>query len=474
MAKRFITGLRIIKPQLDYVTLQVEDNQHNIYAADRQVINIDDAAWEDVDAIAGSVKEQFGEFHGAVSLGIPLSNLLLHTVRLPTVDMDELSNMVELQIDKFSPFAEDKRAWSYEILKTGSKESWVLIATMHKAKLEFLGDVCRRAGLPLARIDIDAMGWWHLLKLHNVIISEHRQIIIIREETSAIIFGIENSLPLMFKNLNYNRNLSGENNISETMQELNSLVLSMNMEYGEKSISRIDCWTAEAEDSNFVKYFKTEYPDNHRYNSLSDLPGVCEGLALRMIKPPFTPITKHNYSGKNNVIDLFPVQWRVELAAFSFKRNLMIIMLSIMLVWIVGMGLFLGFYNYKQKQISDLKQNAQTLEKPAKKVKNLRKQVVSYTHYLDRTHSALECLREITLALPDEIEITSFQFSKADHILLQGETLSVNSVYMFKETLDKSDLFDSVELGSIQPVKRKNKTIQTFQMNIILPGREVK
>jgi len=39
---------------------------------------------------------------------------------------------------------------------------------------------------------------------------------------------------------------------------------------------------------------------------------------------------------------------------------------------------------------------------------------------------------------------------------------------IFKKSLDKSSLFKSIEMGSTQPSKRKNLTVQTFQMNVHL------
>ena len=38
-------------------------------------------------------------------------------------------------------------------------------------------------------------------------------------------------------------------------------------------------------------------------------------------------------------------------------------------------------------------------------------------------------------------------------------------IYDFKKSLDKSPLFKSIEMSSTQPSKRKDLTVQTFQMN---------
>ena len=83
---------------------------------------------------------------------------------------------------------------------------------------------------------------------------------------------------------------------------------------------------------------------------------------------------------------------------------------------------------------------------------------------------ALECLREISLALPGDVLLTAVQFKKGRTVSLRGESRDVEPVYDFKQALDRSALFQGVEMGSIQPSKRKDLTVQTFQMTLQLKG----
>ena len=105
------------------------------------------------------------------------------------------------------------------------------------------------------------------------------------------------------------------------------------------------------------------------------------------------------------------------------------------------------------------------LQKPADDVRRLQRQIYSFETYLDRQRSALECLREISAVLPKDVDLTSFQFKKGKTISFRGEARDVEPIYDFKKSLDKSPLFKSIEMGSTQPSKRKDLTVQTFQMN---------
>ena len=98
----------------------------------------------------------------------------------------------------------------------------------------------------------------------------------------------------------------------------------------------------------------------------------------------------------------------------------------------------------------------------------MQNQVRSFEQYLDRSNSALECLREISQYLPKDVLLTSFQFKKGKSVGIRGEALAVNAIYDYKQALDKSRMFARVEMGSIQPGKRKTTSVHTFQMTLQL------
>ena len=189
-----------------------------------------------------------------------------------------------------------------------------------------------------------------------------------------------------------------------------------------------------------------------------------------MLNPAFSVKKARGKSqGLEAVIDLFPVQWRMAAASARIKRQLIAAMAVVVGAWFIGMIILLGGYHPAQRHLGKLEASMKLLQKPADEIRLLQRQVKSFEQYLDRKCSALECLREVSHLLPDNVELKSFQFKKAHNVIFRGEALSVDPIYDFKQALDKSALFKGIDMGSIQPSKRKDKTVQAFQMIARIP-----
>ena len=244
----------------------------------------------------------------------------------------------------------------------------------------------------------------------------------------------------------------------------------MDLEHGAQPLTRIDFWYRDADHEKITVRLQTEFVQDVHVLSLDTLPLVSEGLARRMLNPAFSVKKAMEKSqGLGAVIDLFPVQWRMAAASARIKRQLIAAMAVVVGAWFIGMIILLGGYHLEQRHLRKIEKRMTLLQEPTDKIRLLQRQVKSFEQYLDRERSALECLREVSHLLPDSVELKSFQFRKAHNVILRGEALSVDPIYDFKQALDKSALFKGIDMGSIQPSKRKNKTVQTFQMIMRIP-----
>ena len=61
------------------------------------------------------------------------------------------------------------------------------------------------------------------------------------------------------------------------------------------------------------------------------------------------------------------------------------------------------------------------LEQSAAKIASLTNKIASLTQYGNRSHSALECLREISALLPQGVDLSSFSYKKGASLSLRGE-----------------------------------------------------
>ena len=64
---------------------------------------------------------------------------LLRVAELPAVDPDELKGMVDLQVDKVSPFPPDSTVTSFEVVQQSETASGVLMAALDRKTADSIG-----------------------------------------------------------------------------------------------------------------------------------------------------------------------------------------------------------------------------------------------------------------------------------------------------------------------------------------------
>ena len=69
-------------------------------------------------------------------LGLPVSAVLAQRLRLPTVDPQEVPEMVRIQIEKALPYSSDEVTSDYEIIERGESESVVSAVAVHNGRLD--------------------------------------------------------------------------------------------------------------------------------------------------------------------------------------------------------------------------------------------------------------------------------------------------------------------------------------------------
>ena len=470
MAKRFITGLRMWNKTLEWTTLREDKDGVEVLRSNQVVLEADDAVLADPKSLSSVIRRQCPELTGPVTFGIASDKLLMRVVELPMVDIDEINSMIQLQVDKLSPFPSDRIAFSYEVLIKSESACRVLIVALQRDLIEFTNTVFQNIGVDIQRIDVEAMGWWRLFSDKKLITDSGRQIILVLEASGGVITAVQDGIPVSFKSVSSAEGLSEDEYASEIVEATGALILSLDLEQGASVASSIDLWCRDINQEGIATRLIDEFTREVHVQLLDSLPPLCEGLARRMLNPVFsTRISSSHVRETDAVIDLIPVAWRMKDASLRIKRRMIMAMAMALGICIIGITALISGYNLERRRLNKLETRIDLLEKPAGEVRALQERVKSFEKYLDRKRSALECLREISQLLPEDVDLISFQFKKGNNVLIRGESLSVNPIYDFKQALDQSTLFKAIEMGSIQPSKRKKKTVQTFQLIARMP-----
>ncbi|MFC1462198.1 PilN domain-containing protein [Verrucomicrobiota bacterium] len=459
MAKGQITGLVISPGAIEWATLRAGKNRPgSVLDAGRVEPGVPRKP-EDPEALSEAssrLKTETRGVKGGVTVGLPSGDLLLRVLDLPIVEPEELPGIVELQADKFSPFPIENMVVSHEVLRQTEDSSTVLVAAIQSGIVESLGTLLHGAGLSAARIDAEVLGWWHLLKESRQISDTGRHLIVLLASDTPEIVVVQDGIPVVFRSLDEMTGMTDEDLSAEITHEVGYTLMTLELEHGEAGADSISiCSLSGQAPAGLAEKLREECACDILLKPLASLPSLAEGLARRS-------------TGSQAVLDLMPAAWHESGKSKQFRKRVILTACAVLGLWLAVVGGFLGALYFQKSRLETGKAELEALDAPATAVKETRERVRIIRRYMDRTHSSLECLREISTVQPAGIELTSFTYRKGEQVKIVGEGLDVTRIFEFKNKLDGSGLFTRTTLHGPRFDRRKRK--QIFDIEMDLPG----
>lgn len=419
------------------------------------------AATGDGDLAAGavSVAEQLKAgcvgVKGPVALGLSDDQVLIRVLNLPLAERAELAEMVALQLDKYSPFPVDSMVSGFEVLRTGETGQQVLIAMVRAEFVEAQGAALRAAGVEPARVDAAILGRWRLLQDGGHVRPQGRQIVLVLEQTNCELLLFQDGQPVILRAVNPADPAAGAATSADLVAEVEFALMALDVELGEVAERNLQVWASGEAPPELLSAMRETCGCDVTVHDLAALPPVSEGLARRML------------GDVGDLLDLTPVGWRQTETARQLRFRLLLSAAAVMGVWLLAVATLLGGVWYQGYVLRSLRQDLERWTGPAEEVRDIRHRVSVVKQYTDRTHSGLECLREIAVLQPDGVDLTSFTYKKGESVKLTGEAGTVDQVYAFKNKLDSSELYTENVINGPHFERLRGK--QVFDMELRLP-----
>lgn len=403
---------------------------------------------------AGQLRAAGLHAHGPVTLVIPSSSALLRIVELPSADPAELEGMVDIQVDKLSPFPADNTLASHDTLQVGSQSSRVLIAATQKAIVEEVGQAFQKTGIRPHRVDVAILGWWHMLAKQGAPGATGRRVFVVASDDGCDILIADAGSPILFRALAPAPGMSVSEFAADVASELASTLTAIQIDFGDVALSSISLWRAESACPGLAQALRGLGEWTVSEEPLSTLGRLADGIGQReSLRQP------------GAILDLSLPAWHEAERTRLFRRRLATATAGVALLWLlVILGFFTGF-EIESHRLATLESQLAAIQGTAEQVRATKNRVQRLGLHTDIRHSALECLRETALLLPDGIDLGSFIYRKGRAINIQGEAAMVGPIYEFKQNLDASALFSGTDLQG--PVKVRGR--ETFRMVIRLP-----
>lgn len=402
------------------------------------------------------LREACGKQPAPVTLGIPSSWVLLRIVELPESNPQEFRGMVELQVDKFSPFPADEATFAYEILDRKDGRCRLLLGAIPTKTADALRACLGGAGLSPKWIDINLLGWWRLIRDAGKADGTQSRVFIILDDDACDMIVATGAVPVAVRSLSGLDELPPDDVADEIAREAVYTMTSLDLERSGEPLSEICVWHRGSAPEPLLQRLREQFPNPVHSAPLDTLPPLAEGLLRRA----------HERQG---IMDLAPASWQQAEAALRARRRLLVISGTLLGLWALGMGILLGGLQFKKQQLARLQTRLEHLTPAADNARAVRNRVRILEQYVERKYSALECFREISDLLPPGITLKSIKYHKGKNLELSGEADAVTLIYDFKKELEKSQLFVKTELTKTQ---RTAQGKEVFKLTATLPGGE--
>lgn len=459
MSSGLYTGLVIGKGKLDWATLRVRADRVEPKGGGSAELGEDlqkelaggghapEEAW-------AALKKAIAGIHGDVSVGLSGASVLLKVLELPRVEPEEMAGMVQLQVDKFSPFPVDTMVVSHEVLKEDAQTAHVLVGAAKMDVATGAGNFIEKAGVVPARMEALPLAWWHALRASREADGDGRHVYLILQENTCEMIVAEHGIPLLFRSFENSSAQVADGFLDEISEGLGYTLMSLELETGHSGMAGLSIWHTEAVSAAAVQKLVSNFSCPVKSESLTKLPPPAESLARLL--------------ALNQGMNLLPVAIRDERRGLAFRRKLLLIALGLLGMWALVVAIFMGGFMLEKAMLNRRTREMKELKGPADEVREMRRRVNSIQRYTDKSHSVLECLRETSRLQTFGIELTQVSYRKGEAIVLSGEASEASQVYDFKNKLDTSTLFTKGNLKGPQKVRGK----ETFEIELTLPGGE--
>ena len=462
MAQKLITGMVFRGGAVEWTTLHAVKKEWVIAEHKTADLQLPEAEREWTSAgLPAALRRHCEHLKGDCWLALPAEKALLRVVDLPTADPAEMRNMADLQVDKFSPFPLEHMIVSIEVLVRREGAATVLIVALQRDLVESAGKALRAARMLPQGMDLELLAWWRLLKDAGEMPERGRRVLLLLLDGGAQLLVTQDGIPVVLRALGGATGPADAQFFSDLAEEVEYTMTSLEAERGTADSTSFCLWHAGAEaPAELLERLKASGVTGLQTRSLESLPPLSEGVARRAA------------SRDAVAIDLAPPAWRTESQSRRFHRTLAVATGVFLVLWLAGLGGLLGTVKAREDRQRALKAEVDRLQAPAAEVRDLKDRIRWFEAYADRSRSALESLREVTAALPQGIDLTSFAYRKGSSVSVRGEADTPEPIYDLFQALETSPFFTGVKPEAVRSKFVGGRQRSEFSLFASLPGGE--
>lgn len=458
MREKTITAVSRTVDGIEWTSWKIKPDSAELAQQDAADVELSGDTPEEIIASIELPENVTEHLTGDITVPLRTSELLMRVMELPSVEEDEITDMVGFQIDKISPFPQEQLAISHEVLRQTEETSLVLMAAAKRNCIDTLGDTFETKGIRVHGIDARVLGWMKLMEDEGHVSSDQCEIFIIDDHIDFSLVVIDSGTPIAFRMLDTPD--ADTNTVEALAGEIGYTLTTLETERDLPAPAAIHFWSRDelAEDVRAKLSEKSGIPVHH--HPLLSLPPLSEGIVRRTL-------------AGGSRIELVPREWIEHERRMQLRRQFTLISSSIAAVWVAVLLIFYTIYKVRDVRLNRVEKRLAAIEPAARQSLENRQKLKALKVYTDRSDSALECMREVTRLLPPgNIEFASYNYKKGKGVTLRGSAGTDESVYDFFESLTESELFEQLKDQSVNAKTIKGVRSSVFTVSLELPAGE--
>lgn len=351
-----------------------------------------------------------------------------HTLMLPSTDTTELEQMARLQLDDLSPLPTEEIVCGFLPLERTETHTRLLLAIAPKAIVNERVAALETAGLPVEVVGVDALAVFRaMVRCHRLPQEERLHLFVWRGTDSVSVIGFLRGQPLWVRSMKVA-------NPDELVGEIRQTRLAM--EWAQPGVPFGEVMIAGADEA-----WRGKLGASARFITDGEVPTVA--AALR----------EETTAERGGTLNLLPDEWRQQRRAARLRRRLAQGALVVAAVYALALLGFGAAWVNQQQHLREIDRQRKSLQTEYAEAREARQTLTALESRFDTKQTALEALREITLLLPEKVQLTGFGFKKGHSVTLRGETPSASLASDFIGRLERCPLFTGVKTVSMPTVQ---------------------
>ena len=360
-------------------------------------------------------------------LSLPLSKLLVETVRVPVERRDELETVAGEALDRISPFPDESYHVGVEVVAETDREVVAVVAALPDAVSVEMGDALDAAKARIVRTDATALG--RLRTLWPRIVgggAASRRLVLMDLDDGWDFMVLDDDAPIVL------RGLGKVASAAELGREVMLGLIRCESASGPRDVGEIVVVTEGALADDIKARLSAFGPVRVETVGEEDAYAGVEGVA--------------NRTAEETALDVTPEAWNVALKDARFKKRLTVGMAVAGGIWLLAMlvlfGVPLGFGWLTDRQKASSKRHQAVY----RKVKDTRDRVRLVQRYSDHARGALETIKVVSDRMPEGVTLSQLQYRRGENVRVWAEAAQPTDAYAFKKALDKASMDDDAPL----------------------------